>query len=100
MSRPLRIELTPRAFDDLTQIRDYLIVRSPRGADNVRAAINATLEQLQDFPMTGRDRPTLGVRSISVARYSYTIYHRVHEAHVEVVHVRDDRRKPLAPGDV
>jgi hypothetical protein len=35
MSRPLRIELTPRAFDDLTQIRDFLIARSPQGADNV-----------------------------------------------------------------
>ena len=100
MTRPLRIELTPRAFDDLVRIRDYLIARSPQGADNVRAAINTTLEQLQNFPLTGRDRPDLGVRSLGVARYSYTIYHRVHDDHVEVVHVRDDRRKPLAPGDV
>jgi plasmid stabilization system protein ParE len=100
MTRPLRIELTPRAFDDLAQIRDYLIARSPQGADNVRRAIYATLEQLQHFPMTGRERPELGVRAIGVARYAYTIYHRVHDAHVEIVHVRDDRRIALEPGDV
>jgi plasmid stabilization system protein ParE len=96
--RPVR--LTPRAYDDLATIRDYLIERSPQGADNVRRAINVTLAQLAEFPFTGRERPELGVRSIGVARYSYTIYHRVHDQHVEIVHVRDDRRKPLEPGDL
>lgn len=100
MSRPLLVVLTPRAYDDLARIRDFMVARSPQGADNVRLAINATLEQLRDFPMTGRDRPELGVRSIGVARYSYTIYHRVLDDRVEIVHVRDDRRRPLEPGDV
>jgi plasmid stabilization system protein ParE len=100
MNRRPAIVLTPRAFDDLTRIRDYLMARSPHGAENVRLAINATLEQLQDFPLTGRYRPELGVRSISVARYPYTIYHRVHDDHVEIAHVRDNRRKPVSPGDV
>ena len=100
MSRRLAIVVTPRAFDDLSQILDYLVARSPQGADAVRSAINATLEQLQDFPLTGRNRPKLGIRSIGVARYPYTIYHQVHEDHVQIVHVRDDRRKPLAPDEV
>ena len=100
MTQRLRIDVSPRAFEDITGIRDYLVERSPQGADNVRRAINATLEHLSQFPYTGRDRPELGVRSIGVARYSYTVYHRVHADRVEIIHVRDDRRKPLEHGDV
>ena len=95
-----QVVLTPRAFGDLTHIRDYLIERSPTGADNVRQAINTTLDHLSDHPGLGRDRPELGVRSVGVPRYSYTIYYRIAETHIEIVHVRDDRRKPLAPGDL
>jgi hypothetical protein len=35
-----------------------------------------------------------------VPRYSYTIYYRIAETHIEIVHVRDDRRQPLAPGEL
>ena len=90
----------PRAVGDIAQIRDYLLQRSPVGADNVRRAILTTLTQLSDFPFTGRDRPEFGLRSIGVSQYSLTVYHRVDDDHVEIVHVRDDRRKPLTPSDV
>lgn len=96
--RPVR--LTPRAFDDIVAIRDYLVARSPQGAENVRRAINATLAQLAAFPLTGRERLEPGVRSIGVPRYGYTIYHRVHETHVEIVHVRHDSRAPPGLGEV
>ena len=56
--------------------------------------------QASDYPGLGRDRPELGVRSVGVPRYSYTIYYRIAETRIEIVHVRDDRRKPLAPGDL
>ena len=69
-----QVVLTPRAFGDLTHIRDDLIERSPTGADNVRQAINTTLDPLSDHPGLGRDRPELGVRSVGVPRYSFTIY--------------------------
>jgi toxin ParE1/3/4 len=100
VTRRRTVVLTPRAFDDIKSIRDYLIEHSPQGAENVRRAINATLAQLSEFPFTGRDRPELGVRSVGVARYPYTIYHRVDETEVEIVHVRDDRRRPPAAADV
>jgi toxin ParE1/3/4 len=95
-----QVVLTPRAFADLTHIRDYLIARSQTGADNVRQAINTTLDHLADHPGLGRDRPELGVRSVGVPRYSYTVYYRVAVDQIEIVHVRDDRRKPLEPGDL
>ena len=66
MTARYQVVLTPRAFGDLTHIRDYLIERSPTGADNVRQAINTTLDPLSDQPGLGRDRPELGVRSVGV----------------------------------
>jgi plasmid stabilization system protein ParE len=48
----------------------------------------------------GRARPELGLRSVGVPRYSYTIYYRIAETHIEIVHVRDDRRQPLPPGEL
>lgn len=95
-----RVVLAPRALTDLTQIRDYLIERSPGGADSVRLAIAAMLEHLADYPRLGRDRPELGVRSIGVPRYIYTIYYRIADATIEIVHVRDDRRMPITAGEL
>ena len=94
------IALTPRAFDDLEQIREFLVSRSPAGADNVRQAINATLSHLSERPQLGRNRPDLAVRAIGVPRYHYSIYYRIGVRTIEIIHVRDDRRRPLAPGDL
>jgi toxin ParE1/3/4 len=94
------VVLTPRAFSDLENIRDFLVSRNPIGAENVRLAINATLDQLSYFPLTGRNRARLRVRSISVARFPYTIYYRLQDDRIVVIHVRDDRRAPLKAGDV
>ena len=100
MTLPAKVELTPQAFADIEDIRAYLIERSPKGADNVRRAIVATLERLSAHPMLGQDRPELAVRAIGVPRYRYTIYYRVVSGEVQVIHVRDDRRQPLKFGDV
>lgn len=100
MSGRLPIALTPRAFADLEHIRDYIVERSPAGADRVREAIVATLEHLASHPLLGRDRPELGVRSIGVPRYAYTIYYRIGADAIEVVHVRDDRRAAVSRDDI
>ena len=99
MSGRFDVTLTERASADLAAIRDYLIARSQTRAENVRLAIKATIEQLRSFPRLGRDRPRLRVRVIGVPRYPYTIYYRVSGTSVEIVHVRDDRRRPPKPGD-
>src|SRR5262245_25284343 len=96
----LKLSLSPRAASDLTAIRDYLVARSPRGADNVRTAIATTLSVLSDFPRAGRNRPELEARSIGVQRYPYTIYYRIEGDEIVVVHVRDDRRRPLRAGEL
>ncbi len=96
----LKVSIAPRAAGDLRTIRDYLMSRSLQGADSVRAAIDATLMRLSEFPRAGRDRPELGVRSIGVPRYSYTVYYHIETDEVVVVHVRDDRRRPLRASEL
>ena len=100
MTRRFRMVVTPRAAEDIATLRAYLIERSPTGAENVRRAIVATLEHLSGFPLTGKNRPELQVRSIGVSRYNYTIYFRVAEDYVEIIHICDDRRASLEPGDI
>jgi toxin ParE1/3/4 len=100
MTPRLKVVLTPRALSDLIGIRDYLLDRSPVGAENVRRLISATIERLGSYPSLGRDRPELGVRSIGVPKYGYTIYYRAKVDAIEIIHVRDDRRQPLDAGDL
>ena len=96
----IRVRLSPRAVSDLESIRDYLLSRSPKGAENVRRAIDVAISLLADFPHLGREREALGVRGFGVARYPYTIYYRIEGDEVWIVHVRDDRHKPLTRGEV
>ena len=100
MTRQFHVVVTPRAAEDIAALRAYLLERSPAGAENVRRAIVATFEHLGAFPLTGKNRPELNVRSTGVARYSYSIYFRISEDNVEIIHLRDDRRAPLEPGDI
>ena len=100
MTAHFTVELTPRAFADVSVIRAYLLQYSPAGADNVRAAFAEAIELLQTHPLIGRERSDLGVRTLGVRRYSYTLYYRVDAQIVQVLHVRDDRRQPLQPGQI
>ena len=53
MSGRFDVTLTERASADLAAIRDYLIARSQTGAENVRLAIKATIEQLKSLSPFG-----------------------------------------------
>jgi toxin ParE1/3/4 len=93
----MKARLSPRAISDLESIRDYLVPRSPRGAENVRRAIAETIALLEQFPRAGRDSTILGVRVIPVVRYGYLIYHKVGTDEVAILHIRHAaRREPEA----
>ena len=94
------IRYTPRARSDLGSIFDYLSARNPQAAQVVKAEIVFTIGLLADFPELGVDRPHLEVRALGVARYPYTVYYRVEGSDVWLIHIRDDRREPLQPGDL
>lgn len=83
----MRTRLSPRAIADLDSIRDYLLPRSPRGAENVRRAIAKTVALLEHYPRAGPLCTIPGVRVIPVVRYNYLIYHKVITDEVLILHI-------------
>ena len=81
----MRLLYTARAIQDLTEIADYLIARSPVGAERVRTAILLTLQTVVDLPNAGRRQTADAVRKIVVRRYPYLVYYRIDEDAAEIV---------------
>jgi plasmid stabilization system protein ParE len=96
----VRLRYTRRARGDLGSIFDYLSERNPRAAQAVKEQIVFTVGLLADFPELGTDRPNLEARALGVAGYPCTVYDRVEDNDVWVLHIRDDRRRPLEAGEV
>ena len=70
----MRVRYTPRARNDLIQILDYLMQRSPGGARNVRRAIERTLQLIGEHPQAGRIAGEQGTRVLPAGRYPYWTY--------------------------
>jgi plasmid stabilization system protein ParE len=96
----MKVRYARQASTDLLGIADYIHERNASAAIDVEAAIRSTVDLLADFPKLGRNRPQLDARSLGVPRYPYTIYYRIEGEQLWIVHIRDDRRKPLEPGDI
>jgi plasmid stabilization system protein ParE len=94
----MRARYTPRARGDLRSILQYIDERSPRGALNVKRAIQRTVELIGEFPKGGRlVGEEGGIRVLPAGRYPYLIYWTVEDNEVWLVHIRDGRRRPWAP---
>jgi plasmid stabilization system protein ParE len=96
----LKIRLTVQALRDLQQIRAYLIVRSPKGAERVRREIERTIASLGEHPGIGHSTRIGGLRVITTRRYPYLVYHRATDAELTVVHIRHGVRASPAPEDL
>ena len=96
----MRVRYTRQALVDLLGIADYIRERNPIASVKVETAIRSTIDLLADFPRLGRDRPKLDARALGVPRYPYTAYYRIDGDDIWIVHIRDDRRKPVEPGDL
>lgn len=96
----MKLHYTPRALADVIAIADYIREHNPTAAERVGQAIESSIGRLIKNPRLGIDRPDLAVRKLGVPRYPYSVYYRVAEDRIEIVHIRDDRRKPLEPGDL
>jgi plasmid stabilization system protein ParE len=80
----MRLRLSPRAAQDLSDIGDYIRVRNPQAAVRVRADILAALQMVQRSPRLGRAQTVEGVRKIVTRRYSYIVYYNVDDAAREI----------------
>jgi len=96
----MRVRYTRRALSDLVKIADYIGERNPSVAIKVETAIRSSIGLLADFPMLGRNRPELNARALGVPRYPYTAYYRIKGEEISILHIRDDRRRPLERSDL
>ena len=93
----LTVRFTQRALADLSDIRTYLVERSPQGAERVRSQIAATIDLLSSFPMIGTATDEPGVRVVQVTRYPYRIFHTVETDTVIILHIRHAARENPSP---
>ena len=93
----MKVRYTPRARSDLRSILQYIDERSPRGARNVKRAIQKTIELIGEFPEGGRQVGEQGTRVLPAGRHPYLVYWSVEAGEVWLVHIRDGRRQPWRP---
>jgi plasmid stabilization system protein ParE len=96
----LTIRFDAKAVSDLGGIRDYLIERSPQGAERVRIHILAAINRLADYPFLGRATDTENVRVLVLTRYPYLVFYAVAEPNVVILHIRHAARTPVDPLDL
>jgi plasmid stabilization system protein ParE len=89
----MRLELRPRAVNDLKEIRDYLIEHySEKSAERVRLHLVKRLESLRKRPAQGTASSHPDIRILSPLTYPYRIYFTVTEEAVIILHVRHTSR--------
>jgi toxin ParE1/3/4 len=89
----VRLRLTPRAVEDLSEIADYVRQRNPAAALRVRAAILESLQNILLFPQVGRPQKLDGVRKLVTRRYPYLVYYTIDEGVQEVMCFRFSIRR-------
>ncbi len=90
------LRFTPRALADIEAVAEYIKTRSPKAALRVGQGIAVSIDRLTEHAQLGVLRPLLGVRALAVPRFPYTMYYRVDEQAVIIVHIRHGARD--APG--
>jgi toxin ParE1/3/4 len=81
----MKLRFTPRTAQDLSAIADYIRSHSPAAAQQVRAAILRSLQNLVLFPQVGRAQTVEGVRKLVTRKYPYLVYYTVDEAAGEII---------------
>jgi toxin ParE1/3/4 len=93
----MRVRYTPRARSDLRSILQYIDERNLRGAQNVKRAIQKTIELVGEYPEGGRAVGEQGTRVLPAGRYPYLVYWSIEAGEAWLVHIRDGRRRPWRP---
>jgi toxin ParE1/3/4 len=90
----VKLRYTPAAFDELSGILDYIAERSPSGARNVKARVQAITALLEQFPECGQVTSERGLRRIQTAPYPFVVFYELTPAEIVVVGVRHAARDP------
>jgi len=81
----MKLRFTLRAIENLPEINDYILARSPAGARRVQADIVESLQTVTLFPKVGRRQSVAGVRKFVTRKYSYLIYYALDDEADEII---------------
>jgi len=84
---------------DLDEVLTYLDGYSPRGAERVKAKIQAAVQLLSRHPFAGTRTRLPWLRRMRVAPYPYLIFYEVDDEQVIVHAVRHAARHPSTMPD-
>lgn len=90
----MKIRYSARARDDLRHIFGYLDKRAPKAARTVRNAVRTSIAVLAVFPLMAPSTEEPDVRELTIVRYPYKVYFKVVEDEIQVLYIRDARRRP------
>ena len=93
-ARPLNLRYTPKALAELVDILAYIAERSPQGARNVQARIQAITALLMQHPHAGQLTSESGLRRIVTPPYPYLVFYEVTTEEVVIIGVRHAAREP------
>ncbi|CAK11651.1 MULTISPECIES: type II toxin-antitoxin system RelE/ParE family toxin [Rhizobium] len=96
-AQPLILRYTPKALAELDEILGYIAERSPQGARNVQARIQAITTLLVQHPYSGQLTSESGLRRIVTPPYPYLIFYEVTAEDVVIIGVRHAAREPDQP---
>ena len=73
----MKIEFTPRALNDLEEIRRWIASEDTVFADRVASRIRQTIAMFEDFPMLGHSGAVDGTREFKVRGLPYLIVYAI-----------------------
>ncbi|TFF27429.1 type II toxin-antitoxin system RelE/ParE family toxin [Jiella endophytica] len=77
----MHLRISEDAEADLRFLRDYLNPRSPQAYQRILIAIFAAFDQLEVFPLLGREGEVAGTRELTVPRTPYRIVYSLPNAY-------------------
>jgi plasmid stabilization system protein ParE len=90
----MRVRYSSWALRDLSNILDFISERSAPGAQNVKRAIQRTIQLIGEHSEAGRRLGATEIRVLRVRRYPYLVYWTIEADEVWIIHIRHGARRP------
>jgi toxin ParE1/3/4 len=92
----VKLRYTLRAAQELEHVLSYIDERSPQGARQVKARIQATIELIALHPKAGQLTSKRRLRRVVAHPYPYLIFYSASEDEVVIHGVRHAARSPAS----
>lgn len=83
----MKLKYSPRALEDLENIRLYINKDNPSAAWVVASFIRRSARTLEDFSYRGRATEIQGVRRLVVTNYPYVVYYKPEGERVIILNI-------------